>query len=157
MVKYLKIDFRKYSYERCFQQKLVYETQPNEVLMFRHFKIADYWLTEAEKNFTVQAFDSCLMAAYITIYRATKAILAKDGFKAPKSPNCVTRYLERIYVQKKHQLKKELIYYIDYLHDLTCNLLYNDIPGYRTTEDMALWAKGLAKNILNELKILSSE
>ena len=61
-------------------------------------KTAKVWLKEAENNFKNRSLRSCVLASYLAMFHAARAILFADGFRE-KSHFAMARYLEDKWVK----------------------------------------------------------
>ncbi len=84
---------------------------------------AEKWLKEAEKNLESEAFNSSVMASYLAMFHAARAILFLDGFRE-KSHYCIARYLEEKYVQTE-LLEVGWIELLDHCRELRHNDQYS--------------------------------
>lgn len=72
-------------------------------------------LEEAEKNLSVEAFDSCVTSSYMAMFHAARAILHRDGMRE-KSHYCLARYLE-LYVERR-ELEQRWVDILDRIRDV---------------------------------------
>ncbi|MBN1522383.1 MAG: HEPN domain-containing protein [Candidatus Aureabacteria bacterium] len=77
---------------------------------------AKRWLEEACKANESIAFDSSVLASYLAMFHASRAILFFDGYRE-KSHACVARYLEEKYV-KTGKFEKEWVELLDHHREI---------------------------------------
>lgn len=110
-----------FRYEDCMEKGLLRKIPPSKDNALRSLRKAEKWLEEAEKAFKSDIFNSSVLASYMAMFHAARAILFLDGFRE-KSHACVARYLEEKYVKtgKLEQNRVELLdHYRDTLHAIS--------------------------------------
>ncbi len=81
------------------------------------------WLVSAEVTISAEVYDSCLLAAYESMFHAARAILIKDGYRE-RSHYCIARYLDERYA-KKGLLDGKIIDMIDNYRELRHEAAYS--------------------------------
>ena len=79
---------------------------PSKDKATQSFKKSREWWKESENSLKGDAFNSSILASYMVMFHAARAILFLDGFRE-KSHACVARYLEEKYV-KTGKLDKKM-------------------------------------------------
>lgn len=139
-----------FSYNDCVSEGLLRKIPPSREQAFRSIERSEKWLKEAEKTFESEAFDSSVLASYMVMFHAARAILFLDGFRE-KSHVCVARYLEERYVKTK-KLKKKWVDLLDHHREIRHNDQY-DLSFFSTDED-AQQALQSASEFLGKMKEL---
>jgi uncharacterized protein (UPF0332 family) len=121
--------------------------QPSKEKGMESIKKADQWMNEAEKNITVDAYDSCISSAYMAMFHAARAVLFRDGIRE-KSHYCIARYLEK-YVDED-SLEDEWVVLLDRIRDVRHIDQYT--LYHHTTEEEADSALKSAKQFLLRIK-----
>jgi len=96
------------------------------------------WLQESEKGLKNGMFNSSVLASYLGMFHAARAILFYDGFRE-KSHYCIARYLEEKYVKNK-LLDNKYVNLLDHYRELRHNSQY-DLSFFASKEE--------AKNMLD--------
>lgn len=108
---------------------------------------------EAEQDFSGNAFNSAVMAAYLAMFHSARAILFFDGFRE-KSHYCVARYLEEKYASKG-LLENKWVVLLDHYRELRHDDQYS--ISFLATKDEAEGALRVAKEFVERLnKLLES-
>lgn len=143
----IKMVFR---YEDCLEKGLLRKIPPSKENAGRSLKKADKWLEEAAEAFKSDIFNSSVLASYMTMFHAARAILFLDGFRE-KSHACVARYLEERYV-KTGKLEKNWIELLDHYRDIR----HDDQYGltFFSTKEEAEKSLESASLFLERIKIL---
>jgi len=134
-------------YDDCFKRGLLTRVQSSKEKGMESIRKADQWINEAEKNITVDAYDSCIASAYMAMFHVARAVLFRDGIRE-KSHYCVARYLEK-YVDEG-SLEEEWIVLLDRIRDvrhLDQYTLY-----HHTTEEEADSVLKSAKQFVQRIK-----
>ncbi|ASJ09570.1 HEPN domain-containing protein [Thermococcus siculi] len=79
-------------------------------------KRAEEWLEEARRNMEFGSYRTSLMASYLAMFHAARAVLFRDGWRE-KSHYCVARYLEEFYV-KSGKLEGSWVELLDRMREL---------------------------------------
>lgn len=79
-------------------------------------KRAEEWLEEAKRNREFGSYRTSLMASYLAMFHAARAVLFRDGWRE-KSHYCVARYLEESYV-KTGKLEEYWVELLDRMREL---------------------------------------
>lgn len=86
-------------FDDCLKRGLLRrDIPPSEEKARESLFAAEKWLKEAENNLNSESFNSSVMASYLAMFHAARAILFFDGFRE-KSHYCIARYLEEKYVR----------------------------------------------------------
>lgn len=121
-----------FSYDDCIQKGLLRKIPPSKDKAARSLKKAQKWLKEAQNTAKGDAFNSSVLASYMVMFHAARAILFQDGLRE-KSHACVGRYLEEKYA-KKGALEKEWIQLFDHHRQIRHDDQY-DLSFFSTKED----------------------
>ena len=79
-------------------------------------KRAEEWLLEAKTTLEFGSYRSSLIASYMAMFHAARALLFKDGWRE-KSHYCIARYLEEFYV-KSGKLDGSWVELLDRMREL---------------------------------------
>lgn len=137
------------SYEECLRQGLLRRIPPSKDKALRSLEKAERWLEEAHKTLKSEAVSASVLAAYLTMFHAARAILFVDGFRE-KSHACVARYLEHYVTQGR--LEQQWVDALDHSREARHNDQY-DLSFFSTHED-AEQANRSAKDFLARMKRL---
>lgn len=121
-----------FNYNDCMRKGLLRRIPPSKDKAAQSLKKAQEWLKEAENSLKGGAFGSSILASYMTMFHAARAILFFDGFRE-KSHACVARYLEEKHV-KAGKLDKKWVELLDHSREVRHNDQY-DISFFSTKED----------------------
>ena len=89
-----------FSYDDCVHKGLLRKIPPSKDKAARSLKKAQKWLKEAQNTARSGASNSSVLASYMVMFHAARAILFRDGFRE-RSHACIGRYLEERYAKKK--------------------------------------------------------
>ena len=96
--------------ENCFKHKYISEPK-----IQRNKEAAKHWLEEAKKCYGVGSYESSLNAAFVSMYRAVKALLSEKGLEE-REPEYIKFFLIENF-SENIKLNK-FISYFEYLEDL---------------------------------------
>ena len=143
-----------FSYNNCINEGLLRKIPSSREQAVRSIEKSENWLKEAEKTLKIEAFDSSVLASYMSMFHSARALLFFDGFRE-KSHACVARYLEENYV-KSGKLKKKWVELLDHHREIRHNNQY-DLSFFATDEESEQALKsasefsGKMKELLNSL------
>ena len=121
-----------FNYNDCMKEGLLRKIPPSKDKATQSLKKAQEWLKEAENSLKGNAYSSSILASYMVMFHAARAILFFDGFRE-KSHACVARYLEEKYV-KTGKLDKKWIELLDYSREIRHDDQY-DLSFFSTKEE----------------------
>jgi len=121
-----------FNYNDCMREGLLRKIPPSKDKATQSLKKAREWLKEAENSLKGDAFNSSILASYMVMFHAARAILFFDGFRE-KSHACVARYLEEKYV-KTGKLNKKWVELLDHNREIRHNDQYN-LSFFSTKEE----------------------
>ena len=121
-----------FNYNDCMKEGLLRKIPPSKDKAAQSLKKAQEWLKEAENSLKGNAYSSSILASYMVMFHAARAILFFDGFRE-KSHACVARYLEEKYV-KTGKLDKKWIELLDYSREIRHDDQY-DLSFFSTKEE----------------------
>ncbi len=121
-----------FNYNDCMKEGLLRKIPPSKDKAAQSLKKAGDWLKEAENSLKGDAFNSSIIASYLVMFHAARAILFLDGFRE-KSHACVARYLEEKYV-KTGKLDKKWVELLDHSREIRHNDQY-DLSFFSTKEE----------------------
>ena len=121
-----------FNYNDCIKQGLLRKIPPSKDKAKQSLKKAREWLKEAENSLKGKAFSSSILASYMVMFHAARAILFFDGSRE-KSHACVARYLEEKYV-KTGKLDKKWVELLDHSREIRHNDQY-DLSFFSTKEE----------------------
>jgi uncharacterized protein (UPF0332 family) len=85
--------------EECFQRRLLRKERPDPQKAERSLQVSTAKLEQAQKSYTHQLYDACLVLAYTSMFHAARSILFRDGI-VEKSHVCLVEYLRHEYSRK---------------------------------------------------------
>lgn len=85
--------------EDCIKRGLLRKMPGSKTASDRSLRRAGSWLLQAEGAFKSGLYDSCILAAYETMFHAARAVLLRDGYRE-RSHYCVTKYIEEAYAMR---------------------------------------------------------
>lgn len=121
-----------FNYNDCMREGLLRKIPSSKDKATQSLKKAREWLKEAENSLKGDAFNSSILASYMVMFHAARAILFLDGFRE-KSHACVARYLEEKYV-KTGKLDKKWVELLDHNREIRHNDQY-DLSFFSTKEE----------------------
>jgi len=136
-------------YDDCFKRGLLTKVQPSREKGMESIRKAEQWISEAKKNITVDANDSCIASAYMAMFHAARAVLFRDGIRE-KSHYCIARYLEK-YVDED-LLEEEWVALLDRIRDVRHQDQYT--LYHQTTREEADSVLKSAKQFVQRIKKL---
>ena len=86
------------SYEECLRHGLLRRIPASKDKAAQSLQKAQRWLAEAKQTLKSEASGASVLAAYLAMFHAARALLFQDGFRE-KSHACVARYLDRYVTQ----------------------------------------------------------
>jgi len=113
-------------------------------------RTAENWLKEAENNMKSESPNSSVLASYMAIFHAARAVLFRDGFRE-KSHYCIARYLEDRYA-KTGKLEATWIELLDHYRELRHEKQYD--TEFMTTEEEVVDSFEAAKSFVRRIKSL---
>ncbi len=119
------------SFEDCIRQGLLRRMPPSKDKALQSLQKAQRWLTEAQRTLESDAVSAAVLASYLVMFHAARAILFLDGFRE-KSHVCVARYLDR-YV-KEGRLEQKWVELLDHSREMRHDDQY-DLSFISTRED----------------------
>lgn len=121
-----------FSYRDCLHRGLLRKMPPSHDKASRSLEKAKRWLTEAQHTAKGEALNASVLASYMVMFHAARAMLFLDGFRE-RSHLCVARYLEEHYV-KKGLLEPEWIHLLDHHREIRHDDQY-DLSFFSTHEE----------------------
>lgn len=121
-----------FNYNDCMREGLLRKIPPSKDKATQSLKKAQEWLKEAENSLKGNAYSSSILASYMVMFHAARAILFFDGFRE-KNHACVARYLEEKYV-KTGKLDKKWVELLDHSREIRHNNQY-DLSFFSTKEE----------------------
>ncbi|NJE01242.1 HEPN domain-containing protein [Thermococcus sp. JdF3] len=116
-------------------------------------KRAGDWLEEARRNLTYGSYRTSLMASYMAMFHAARAVLFRDGWRE-KSHYCIARYLEEFYV-KRGKLEGTWVELLDRMRELRHEDQYDIV--YEPDAEEVEEAIKIAEEFLSLMKKLLEE
>ncbi len=116
-------------------------------------KRAEEWLSEARKTLEFGSYRSSLIASYMAMFHAARALLFKDGWRE-KSHYCIARYLEELYV-KTGKLDGKWVELLDRMRELRHEDQYDVV--YTPEREEAEEALKIAEEFTGIMKALLEE
>ena len=137
------------SYEECLRQGLLRRMPPSKDKAIQSIQKAQRWLAEAKQTLKSGASGASVLAAYLAMFHAARALLFRDGFRE-KSHACVARYLDH-YV-KRGLLEQSWVDLLDHSRETRHDDQY-DLSFISSTEDahQAVQSAGAFLKRLQEL------
>ena len=139
-----------FNYNDCMKEGLLRKIPPSKDKAAQSLKKAQEWLKEAENSLKGNAYSSSILASYMVMFHAARAILFFDGFRE-KSHACVARYLEEKYA-KTGKLDKKWIELLDHSREVRHNDQY-DLSFFSTKEEAEI-ALQSARDFLASMECL---
>ncbi len=143
-----------FSYKNCVEKGLLKKIPASYDKALQSINKAEKWLDEARKTFDGMAFDSSVLASYMVMFHAARAILFNDGYRE-KSHLCISRYLEEKYV-KTAELEKNWIELLDY-HREVRHVNQYDLSFLSTREDTGKGLESSLKFLERMKKLLNAQ
>lgn len=84
------------SLDEYYEKRELREIKPNDKKVKSSLNIAELKLDEARKLFSAEFYDSSIIAVYISMFHAARAVLYHDGIQE-KNQNAVYAYLNERY------------------------------------------------------------
>ena len=84
-------------FETCLQRNLLRKVIPSREKALLSLKRAEEWLEEARRNIRFGSYRTSLVASYMAMFHAARALLFRDGWR--ESHYCIARYIEEFYVK----------------------------------------------------------
>jgi uncharacterized protein (UPF0332 family) len=137
------------SYNDCIEKGLLRKIPPSKDKAERSIQKAEWWLEEAKKTCKSEATGSSVLASYLTMFHAARAILFFDGYRE-KSHACVARYLE--HHAQEGNLEQEWVDLLDHSREVRHDDQY-DLSFFSTRKD-AETALHSAEKFLARIKML---
>ena len=139
-----------FKYKDCIEKGLLRKIPASKSNAQRSIERAGAWLKEAEKSLNGGAFDSSVLASYMTIFHSARATLFLDGYRE-KSHNCVARYLEEKYVNTG-KVEKKWVELFDHYREMRHEDQYS--VTFFATEEEARKAIESASQFLERMRKL---
>lgn len=140
------------SYEECLRQGLLRKIPASKDQALRSLQKAQRWLEEAKRTLASEAVSATVLAAYLAMFHAARAILFRDGFRE-KSHACVARYLDR-YVTRG-RLEQKWVDLLDHSREMRHEDQYD--LSFVSTHDDATQAVRSASAFLTRMKQLMEQ
>ncbi|WP_297091328.1 HEPN domain-containing protein [Thermococcus sp.] len=140
-------------FEGCIDRNLLRRVPPSEEKGWLSIKRAEEWLEEARRNLAYGSYRTSLMASYMAMFHAARAILFRDGWRE-KSHYCIARYLEEFYV-KSGKLEERWVELLDRMRELRHEDQYDIV--YEPDAEEVEEAINIAKDFLSLMKKLLEE
>ncbi len=138
------------AYERCKDDGLLRPIPPSKAQSEESLRASDRWLKEADLDLSNEALNSSVIASYLAMFHASRALLFRDGVRE-RSHYCIARYLEAKYV-KTGKLSQDWVDLLDHARELRHDDQYN--TAFSTTRDEATEALKTARKFVEEMKAL---
>jgi len=139
-----------FRYKDCIAKGLLRKIPASLEKASMSIKKAENWYSESKKSITGKALDSSVIASYMVMFHAARAILFHDGYRE-KSHACVARYLEEKYV-KTGKLESKWVELLDHAREIRHNNQYD--MSFCSTEKEARRAMKTAEKFLERIKTL---
>jgi uncharacterized protein (UPF0332 family) len=136
------------AFERCKDDGLLRAIPPSKPQSDESLSASERWLKEAAMDQDGQTFNSSVIASYLAMFHAARAVLFRDGVRE-RSHFCIARYIEEVYVKKGH-LNQEWIDLLDHARELRHEDQYD--ATFSTTEEEAAHALKTASSFVEEMK-----
>ncbi len=140
------------SYEECLRQGLLRKIPASKDQARRSLHKAQRWLEEAKRTLASEALSATVLAAYLAMFHAARAILFRDGFRE-KSHACVARYLDS-YVTRG-RLEQKWVDLLDHSREMRHEDQYD--LSFISTHDDATQAVRSAGAFLTRMKQLMEQ
>jgi uncharacterized protein (UPF0332 family) len=144
------MELKRFDFEDCIKAGLLRNTPPSKEKADGSIRASTKWLEEAGKNLNNKTFNSSVLASYLAMFHAARAVLFLDGFRE-KSHYCIARYLEEKYV-KNRTLENKWVELLDHYRELRHDSQY-DISFFASKNE-AETALETAKQFLDRMKSL---
>jgi len=144
------MELKQFDFGDCLREGLIRIIPTSNQQTENSINTARKWLDEAEKSFSAKAFNSTMIASYLTMFHSSKSILFRDGFRE-KSHYCVARYLEEKY-SKMNILEFKWIEVLDYYRETRHKDQYN--TNFFVSENEAKDSIKNAKEFLKRIESL---
>jgi uncharacterized protein (UPF0332 family) len=135
--------------EECFRLGLLRRVKPSAEKGRMSLAKARRVLEEGGKNLGSEAYDSCVLSAYMAMFHAARAVLFRDGVRE-KSHFCLARYLER-YVDDR-ELEEKWVDLLDRIRDVRHAGQYD--LSYSSTSEEARSCLRVAKDFVERMEVL---
>ena len=134
----------------CVERNLLRRVSPSREKALLSIKRAEEWLDEARRNRGFGSYRTSLMASYLAMFHAARAVLFRDGWRE-KSHYCVARYLKEFYV-KTGKLEGSWVELLDRMRELRHEDQYD--VSYTPEPDEVEEALKVAKDFIKIIKSL---
>jgi len=94
------VEKMKFDVDKLLESELLRRVPKSGQKAKESIKAAQTWLEEAKNDLKAESFRSCILASYLAMFHAARAVLFADGFRE-KSHFAVARYLEDRYANKR--------------------------------------------------------
>ena len=132
------------------ERGLLRRVVPSREKGFLSIKRAEEWLHEAKKALEFGSYRSSLVASYMAMFHAARALLFREGWRE-KSHYCIARYLEEFYV-KRGKLDGSWVEVLDRMRELRHEDQYDIVYTPEAEEaDEGLKIAGEFINIIKKL------
>ncbi|MDD3626526.1 MAG: HEPN domain-containing protein [bacterium] len=139
-----------YTYKDCVKNGYLRKIPASKLNSGQSLESAKKWLVEAESTFKNGNNNSSVIASYMVMFHAARAVLFNDGWRE-KNHLCISLYLKEHYV-KNGKLEDKWIDLLDYQRKLRHDDQYN-LNFFISSED-AEKAIETSKSFLNRIKKL---
>ena len=139
------------SYEECLRQGLLRRMPPSKDKAAQSLQKAQRWLAEARQTLKSGASGAAVLAAYLAMFHAARALLFRDGFRE-KRHVCVARYLDQYVKKAKGLLEQQWVDLLDHSRETRHDDQY-DLSFISSAEDahQAVQSAGAFLKRLQEL------
>jgi len=136
------------AYEKCKDDGHLRSIPPSKAQSEESIHASERWLKEATMNQSNATFNSSVIASYLSMFHAARAILFRDGVRE-RSHFCIARYIEERYVKTK-QLSQDWVDLLDHARELRHQDQYD--TSFTTTKEEASEALKTAGKFVEEMK-----
>ena len=140
----------RYIYKDCVKNGYLRKIPTSKQNMEQSLEKSKKWLEEAESTFKNSNNNSSVIASYMVMFHAARAVLFHDGWRE-KNHLCISLYLREQYV-KSGKLEEKWIDLLDYQRKLRHDDQYN-LKFYISSEDSEQ-AINTARSFLDRIQIL---
>jgi len=144
------MELKRSAYEKCKDGGLLRPIPPSKSQSEASLRASGRWLKEAGMNQSNEAFNSSVIASYLAMFHAARALLFRDGVRE-RSHFCIARYLEEKYV-KNEMLAQDWVDLLDHARELRHEDQYD--ATFSTTKEEAAEALRTAGKFVEEMNDL---
>ncbi|MFC2062242.1 HEPN domain-containing protein [Elusimicrobiota bacterium] len=139
-----------FRFKDCIDKGLLRKIPASSEKASMSIKKAENWSSESKKSISGKALDASVIASYMVMFHAARAVLFHDGYRE-KSHACVARYLEEKYV-KTGKLEAKWVELLDHTREIRHNNQYD--LSFCSTEKEAQKAITASDDFLERIIIL---